>query len=58
MALYDIEFFQETAIPGLLLNLDKETVASIELVHLGLCEAAKVLDPSFGFKQKYLGVHG
>jgi hypothetical protein len=36
MALYDLEFFQETAIPELFLNLDKETVQNVELLELGL----------------------
>jgi hypothetical protein len=57
MAIYDLEFFQETAIPELLLNADKETVLGHELVLLGLSQAAKVLDPALNFRQKYMTVH-
>ena len=58
MSIYDIQFFQETAIPDLLLNADKETVVGHELLHLGLVQAAKVLAPSLNFKQKYMSIHG
>jgi hypothetical protein len=57
MAIYDIEYFQATAIPELLLNADKETLLGQELVLLGLGQAAKVLDPAMNFRQKYMTVH-
>ena len=58
MALYDLEFFTETAIPELLLNADSGSELGLELLLLGLTQAAKVLDPSKDFRQKYMTVHG
>jgi hypothetical protein len=57
MALYDIEFFAQTAIPELLLNVDSDTELGLELLLLGLREAAKVLDPAQNFRQRYMTVH-
>ena len=40
-----------------MLNVDKDTVLSHEFVLLALSQAAKVLDPSLNFRQKYMTVH-
>jgi len=57
MAMYDLDFFVETALPKLVLEVDSETKVGLELLLLGLSQAAKVLDPSNDFRQKYVTVH-
>lgn len=50
MTLYDISFFQETAFPELINQIDKDTELGLEMVQLALNTAAKVLDPSNNFR--------
>lgn len=57
MAIYDLQFLQETVLPHFLLSLDDESLFAQEMLLLGLREAAKILDPSLNFRQKYLTVH-
>jgi len=57
MSIYDIVYFQEHAIPKLIGAIDKDSVLAHEFVLLGLRQAAKVLDPSLNFRQKYMSVH-
>lgn len=57
MAIYDLPFLVDSAIPRLLSSLDDASEVAFELFLEGLQQAAYLLDPSKNFRLLYLNTH-